>query len=85
MLHVEVRPRSKIRLYYWLLRHIEAYQLTSLQLVVPIIAVAEGAFFMREAVPWTMIAGAAVVLGSVVFVMRAKASDGKEIALELER
>ncbi len=72
-------------LYYWLLHHIEAYQLTSLQLIVPIIAVGEGALFMREGVPWTMIAGAVVVLGSVVFVMRAKASDEKEIALELER
>lgn len=72
-------------LYYWLLKHIEAYQLTSLQLIVPIIAVAEGAFFMREAVPWTMIAGAAVVLGSIVFVMRARSSDEKEIALELTK
>ena len=72
-------------LYYWLLKHIEAYQLTSLQLIVPIIAVGEGAVFMREHVPWTMIAGAAVVLGSVVFVMRAKAADEKEIALELDR
>ncbi|MEO6829918.1 MAG: EamA family transporter [Acidobacteriaceae bacterium] len=70
-------------LYYWLLHHIEAYELTSLQLIVPIIAVGEGAFFMRESVPWTMIAGAAVVLGSVVFVMRAKAADEKEIALDL--
>jgi drug/metabolite transporter (DMT)-like permease len=70
-------------LYYWLLQHIEAYQLTSLQLIVPIIAVAEGALFMRETVPWTMIAGAAVVLGSVVFVMRARRSDDKEIELEL--
>jgi drug/metabolite transporter (DMT)-like permease len=71
-------------LYYWLLHHIEAYQLTSLQLIVPLIAVAEGALFMRERVPWTMIVGAAVVLGSVVFVMRAKPSDEKEIALELD-
>ena len=70
-------------LYYWLLKQIEAYQLTSLQLIVPIIAVAEGAFFMREAVPWTMIAGAAVVLGSIVFVMRAGNADEKEIALRL--
>jgi drug/metabolite transporter (DMT)-like permease len=72
-------------LYYWLLHHIEAYQLTSLQLVMPIIAISEGAVFMREAVPWTMIVGAGVVLGSVVFVMRAEASDEKEIALELDR
>jgi drug/metabolite transporter (DMT)-like permease len=58
-------------LYYWLLQRIEAYQLTSLQLVVPVLAVAEGALFMMEPVPWTMIAGALVVLGSIVFVMRA--------------
>lgn len=70
-------------LYYWLLKKIEAYQLTSLQLIVPIIAVGEGAFFMREAVPWTMVAGAAVVLGSVVFVMRAKVDDEQSIALDL--
>lgn len=70
-------------LYYWLLKHIEAYQLTSLQLIVPIIAVVEGAFFLREAVPWTMIAGTAVVLGSIAFVMRAKRADEAEIALEL--
>ncbi len=72
-------------LYYWLLQRIEAYQLTSLQLVVPIIAVAEGAAFMREAVPWSMVAGAAVVLGSVFFVMRAKQTDEREIALELDK
>lgn len=71
-------------LYYWLLQHIEAYQLTSLQLVVPVLAVAEGALFMLEPVPWTMIAGAAVVLGSIVFVMRARRGDEQEIALGLE-
>src|SRR5665213_2053203 len=70
-------------LYYWLLQQIEAYQLTSLQLVVPILAVAEGALFMMESVPWTMVLGAAVVLGSIVFVMRAKSSDEKEISLDL--
>lgn len=70
-------------LYYWLLKHIEAYQLTSLQLVVPVIAVAEGAFFLREAVPWTMVVGAAVVLASIYFVMRARHADERAIALEL--
>ncbi len=68
-------------LYYWLLKHIEAYQLTSLQLIVPIIAVGEGAAFMRESVPWTMIAGAAIVLGSVIFVMRARPDDEQPITL----
>lgn len=70
-------------LYYWLLQRIEAYQLTSLQLVVPVLAVAEGALFMLEPVPWTMIAGAAVVLGSIVFVMRARRGEEQEIELRL--
>lgn len=72
-------------LYYWLLQRIEAYQLTSLQLVVPIIAVAEGALFLLEPVPWTMLLGAAVVLGSVIFVMRAKQDEDEAIKLKLSR
>ncbi len=71
-------------LYYWVLQRIEAYQLTSLQLVVPIVAVAEGAFFLRERVPWTMLVGAAVVLGSIVFVMRAKHGEETEMPLQLK-
>ena len=72
-------------LYYWVLKQVEAYQLTSLQLVVPIIAVVEGAAFMREAVPWTMMLGAAVVLGSVVFVLRARPENEETQPLQLER
>ncbi|MHB1674045.1 MAG: DMT family transporter [Acidobacteriaceae bacterium] len=71
-------------LYYWLLQRIEAYQLTSLQLIVPVLAVAEGALLLMEPVPWTMIAGAAVVLGSIVFVMRARRGDEQEIELRLD-
>ncbi len=70
-------------LYYWLLQRIEAYQLTSLQLIVPVLAVAEGALLLMEPVPWTTIAGAAVVLGSIVFVMRARRGDEQEIELRL--
>jgi len=71
-------------LYYWLLQRIEAYQLTSLQLIVPVLAVTEGALFMMEPVPWTMIVGAAVVLGSIVFVMRARRGDEEDIELRLD-
>ena len=72
-------------LYYWLLQRIEPYQITSLQLVVPLIAVAEGAFFMHERVPWTMLVGAALVLGSIVIIMRSKRADEQAIALQLDR
>lgn len=71
-------------LYYWLLKKVEAYQLTSLQLIVPVIAVMEGAFFLHESVPWSMVLGAAVVLGSVAMVLRAKRADEKELALDLQ-
>lgn len=71
-------------LYYWLLQRIEPYQLTSLQLVVPLIAVMEGALFMREMVPWTMLLGAVLVLGSIVFVMRAKRGQEQAISLQLD-
>ncbi|MHB8302468.1 MAG: DMT family transporter [Acidobacteriaceae bacterium] len=72
-------------LYYWLLQRIEPYQLTSLQLVVPIIAVVEGALFMRESVPWSMVLGAALVLGSIVSIMRARPGDEQAVVLELKR
>lgn len=71
-------------LYYWLLQRIEPYQLTSLQLIVPIIAVAEGSFFMRELVPWSMMMGAALVMGSIVFIMRARRNDERGITLQLK-
>ena len=71
-------------LYYWLLQRIEPYQLTSLQLVVPLIAVAEGALFMREMVPWTMLVGAVLVLGSIVFIMRSKRMDEQATRLHLD-
>lgn len=70
-------------LYYWLLRTVEAYQITSLQLVVPIIAVAEGAILLHEPLSWRMIVGASAVLGCVIFVMRANREEDEAIVLAL--
>ena len=69
--------------YYWLLKTVEAYQITSLQLVVPIIAVVEGAILLHEPLSWYMIVGSLAVLGCVVFVMRARREEDAAIALEL--
>jgi drug/metabolite transporter (DMT)-like permease len=71
-------------LYYWLLKKVEAYQLTSLQLIVPIIAVAEGCYFLHEAVPWTMLLGTAIVLGSVAYVMRSRSVERRKPAFKLQ-
>ena len=63
-------------IYYWLLQHMQPYQLSTLNLVVPVIAVVEGSLLGRESIPLAMILAMAVVLGSVGVVLRAEA-EGK--------
>lgn len=67
-------------LYYWLLETMHAYQLSTTNLVIPIIAMAEGAVLLRENVSLTMALSAALVLVSVGVVLRA---DEHEAMTEL--
>ena len=60
-------------LYYWLLKHIQPYQLSTINLIIPVVAVLEGSLLGREAVPAMMIVAMIVVLGSVAVVLRAEA------------
>ncbi len=57
-------------LYYWLLRDVAAYQLGTIDLVVPLVAAAEGSWLLGEYIPPLMIVAMAVVLGSVLVVIR---------------
>jgi len=66
-------------LYYWLLAHMEAYQLSTTNLVVPIVAIAEGALFLREPVPLTMVGAALLVLIAVAVVLRAESDEAISI------
>jgi putative membrane protein PagO len=59
--------------YYWLLKHIQPYEIATINLVVPIVAVLEGSLLGHEAIPLTMIIAMIAVLGSVSFVLRAEA------------
>jgi len=68
-------------LYYWLLARMHPYELATITLVTPVIAMAEGALLFREPVPLLMIGAAAVVLASVAVVMRAE--DDEALLLEL--
>lgn len=61
--------------YYWLLKRMRPYQLSTISLVVPIVAMSEGALLLREPIPLTMIFAAVVVLGAVVTVLRAEAAE----------
>src|SRR5512146_124315 len=64
--------------YYWLLKRMQPYQLSTINLVVPIVAVLEGALLLREPVPLPMIAAIAVVLGSVGAVLRRRGEPQPE-------
>ena len=68
-------------LYYWLLRHMQPYQISTLSLVVPIVAIIEGAAILEEPIPPLMLAASLVVLGSVAGVLRAQASEPAPITL----
>jgi len=59
-------------LYYWLLRDIAAYQLGTIDLIVPLVATTEGAVLLGENISILMIVAMIVVLGSVLVVIRSE-------------
>jgi drug/metabolite transporter (DMT)-like permease len=68
-------------LYYWLLRHVQPYQISTLSLVVPIVAIVEGAVSLHEPIPPLMLVASLVVLGAVAGVLRAQAGEPAPITL----
>lgn len=68
--------------YYWLLETMHAYQLSTLNLVVPVVAMAEGGLLLRERLPVLMVAAAVLVLVSVATVLRAE--DESELTLRVD-
>jgi len=61
-------------IYYWLLKKMQPYQLSTTSLVVPIVAVLEGSLLAREFVPLLMLVAMVVVLLAVGSVLRADAA-----------
>src|SRR5438270_1493455 len=59
-------------IYYWLLKKLQPYQLSTISLIVPLIALLEG-WLYGEPVHLMMVVAILVVLGSVRLVLRAKA------------
>jgi len=59
-------------LFYWLLTELRPHQVAARQLLMPVVAIAEGALLLHEPLPWTMVAGATVVLASLIVVMKIK-------------
>jgi drug/metabolite transporter (DMT)-like permease len=73
-------------IYYWLLKRMQPYQLSTINLVVPLVALLEGALLLREPVPLPMMFAVALVLGSVATVLRAspglEQQDGRVLMLQ---
>jgi drug/metabolite transporter (DMT)-like permease len=67
--------------YFWLLQRSEAYQVATLQWVQPLVAAIESALFLRQGLPFSMIAGSIVALASLVVVLRAQAEDDDSVSL----
>ena len=57
--------------YYRLLKHMEPYKISSISMVTPVVAVAEGALIGGEHIPLMMMAAMGLVLVSVATVLRA--------------
>jgi drug/metabolite transporter (DMT)-like permease len=72
-------------IYYWLLKRMQPYQLATTNLVIPLIAVLEGAWFAREPVPLMMIVAMAVVLISVGSVLRTEAGAERQVNILMLR
>ena len=69
-------------IYYWLLQTLLPYQLSTLNLIVPLIAMAEGALILRETIPPLMLIAALVVLAAVSSILRAEEEAPQELGLQ---
>lgn len=61
--------------WYALVKHLPPYKLTTTNLVVPFIAITEGALVLHEMVTVTMVLAAVIVAGAVAMVLRAEADQ----------
>jgi drug/metabolite transporter (DMT)-like permease len=67
--------------YYWLLRHVPAYKASTIALVVPFIAILEGALILREMITLHMFTASVVVLGAVAVALFARSDEPAELRL----
>lgn len=65
-------------IYYWLLKKMQPYQVATISLITPVVAVLEGALFAQERIPFLMVIAIAVILGSVGTVLLAGADEQKK-------
>lgn len=73
-----------LAVYYWLLKQMQPYQISTTNLVVPVIAVLEGSLIGGERIPLLMLAAMVVVLGAVAAVLLAESRGGAAVTIRSE-
>ncbi len=71
-------------LYFWLLQRWEPYRLGVTQLLLPVVAVAEGALLLRERLQWQMVVAMVIIMGSVAFVIKARVQDEELVRMRVQ-
>jgi drug/metabolite transporter (DMT)-like permease len=67
--------------YFWLLRYLEASQLTAFTYVLPVVATILGILLLGEAGSWGQVLGAALALSGVYWIESGRASVVKAIGV----
>lgn len=67
--------------YYWMLKVMPPYKLSTLTLIVPFVAIVEGALILQENITLNMLVSSIVVLGAVAVVLRADSDEATEMKL----
>ena len=68
---------------YALLQSLEAYQVSSIYMLVPIVSIAEGAILLRAPLTWNLLVGAIAIVASVIFLLRVRTEEQEIIELRL--
>jgi putative membrane protein PagO len=76
-------------IYYWLLKRMQPYQLSSISLIVPVIAMVEGALLGHETIGLTNLVAVLIILGAVAMVLRARnepaAENGRVLNIDVRQ
>ncbi len=68
-------------LYYWLLTEVQPFRVATIQYVVPLIAVVEGAVLLHERIPLISLIGGAAVLASTWLILRVPENDDSYLSV----
>ena len=70
-------------LYLWLLREMKPREIATMFWMVPVVAIGEGSAAARQLPPWSILAAAAIIVGSLVVLFRARLELEEAVTLKV--